>query len=261
MHRQPTTGDIILHTAIIPWLDPATFLPALGGFALIAVCLIIFAETGLLVGFVLPGDTLLIITGLLAFPANNQTPTINLPIWIVCLAISLAAFLGGESGYFIGRKAGPRVFERKESGFFSVENVRRTNHFFERFGGVAVIIARFVPVVRTFAPVAAGVGHMNPRKYSLYNAIGALIWGSGLTFAGYLLGYLPPVADFVTHYIEYILLGAICIGIVPSVYHYIQARRKAIRNRAAGISAAKEAESLALDESMFDQDKGNDTKK
>ena len=113
-------------------------------------------------------------------------------LW-VCLAIGFAAFLGGEAGYFIGHKAGPRVFERKESGFFSVENVRRTNHFFQRFGGLAVIVARFVPIVRTFAPVAAGVGHMSYRKYSLYNFIGAMLWGAGLTFGGYLLGYIPPV--------------------------------------------------------------------
>ena len=89
------------------------------------VCLIVFAETGLLVGFILPGDTLLIITGLLAFPAGGKTPVVNIDIWWVCLAIAFAAFLGGESGYLIGRKAGPPIFERKESGFFSVENVRR----------------------------------------------------------------------------------------------------------------------------------------
>ena len=130
----------------------------------------------------------------------------------MCLAIAAAAFLGGEVGYLIGHKLGPRVFEKKESGLFSVKNVERTNAFFERFGGLAVIVARFVPIVRTFAPVAAGVGHMNYKKYSLYNAIGALIWGAGLTFAGFLLGYIPPVADFVTKYIDVILLAGLNAG-------------------------------------------------
>ena len=138
-----------------------------------------------------------------------------------------------------------------------MENVKRTNGFFERFGGLAVIVARFVPVVRTFAPVAAGVGHMDPRKYSLYNLIGALIWGAGLTFAGFLLGYIPPVADFVTKYIDLILLGAIAIAVVPTVYHYIKATLKARKNRNAELPSSDE---LVLDKSLFDQDKANDAK-
>jgi membrane-associated protein len=173
-------------TGLIPWLDPAEILAWAGPLALVVVCIIVFSETGLLVGFVLPGDTLLIITGLLTFTGTmtDENQGIMIPIWIVCLCISAAAFLGGEVGYLIGHKAGPRVFERKESGLFSKENVIRTNRFFERFGPFAIIAARFVPIVRTFAPVAAGVGHMNYRRYSLYNAIGALIWGSGLTSPG-----------------------------------------------------------------------------
>ena len=187
-------------SGLIPWLDPHAIIVAAGPWALLVVCLIIFTETGLLVGFILPGDTLLIITGLLTFTGTmHATGTgIQIPIWLVCLAISVAAFLGGEVGYLIGHKAGPRIFERRESGLFSKENVIRTNKFFERFGPFAIIAARFVPIVRTFAPVAAGVGHMSYRRYSLYNAIGALIWGSGLTFAGFLLGYIPPIAKFVT---------------------------------------------------------------
>ncbi len=202
---------LIAPAALIPWLDPENLIRGFGAFALLGICFIVFAETGLLVGFLLPGDTLLIISGVLTFAG-----VIEFPIWVVCLAISVAAFLGGEVGYLIGHRVGPRIFERKESGVFSMENVRRTNAFFERFGGLAVILARFVPIVRTFAPVAAGVGHMNPRKYTLYNAIGALIWGSGLTFAGWVLGLIPPfkIGDltvdlraFVVEYIDVILLG------------------------------------------------------
>jgi membrane-associated protein len=236
----------LVPTALIPWLDPETLISGFGAFALLGVCFVVFAETGLLVGFLLPGDTLLVITGLLTF-----TGVIEIDIWWVALAIGLAAFLGGEVGYLIGHKAGPKVFERKETGLFSVENVQRTNAFFERFGGIAVILARFVPVVRTFAPVAAGVGHMNYRKYSLYNLIGALIWGAGLTTAGYLLGYIPPLADFVTNYIDIILLAAVVISVVPTAIHYFQSSHKARKNRQA---AAVRAEDLALSPKDFDQD-------
>ncbi len=238
----------MLPAALIPWLDPENLIAGFGAFALLGVCLIVFAETGLLFGFLFPGDTLLIITGLLTFQGV-------IDIWIlwVCLAISLAAFLGGEVGYLIGHKAGPRIFERKESGFFSIENVKRTNGFFERFGGLAVIVARFVPIVRTFAPVVAGVGHMNYRKYSLYNAAGALLWGSGLTFAGYLLGYIPPLSDFVTKYIDLILLGAVALAVIPTVYHYIQSSIKARKKRNAQLMDDDTVQELVLHPEDFDK--------
>lgn len=238
---------VVLPTALIPFLDPETIIQAAGPWALLVVCFIVFAETGLLVGFLLPGDTLLVITGLLAF-----YPGIGFDIWWVCLFIALAAFLGGEVGYLIGHKAGPRIFERKETGLFSVENVKRTNAFFERFGGLAVILARFVPIVRTFAPVAAGVGHMDYRKYSLYNLIGALIWGAGLTYAGYLLGYVPILGDFVREYIDIILLAAVLLTVIPTAIHYIQSSRKA-KKRAAHQVTDEEAEKLALSPKDFDQ--------
>ena len=240
-------------SALIPWLDPENLIAGFGAFALLGICFIVFAETGLLVGFLLPGDTLLVISGLLAFPALDGSRVIDIDIWWVCLAISLAAFLGGEVGYLIGHKVGPRIFERKETGLFSIENVRRTNHFFERFGGFAVILARFVPIVRTFAPVAAGVGHMNYKKYSLYNLIGALLWGSGLTYAGYLLGYIKWLGDFVTEYIDVILLGAVIITLVPTVIHYLQAVRKARKANATKI----DTETLALHPKDFDQKLGD----
>jgi membrane-associated protein len=243
-------------SALIPWLDPATLIEGFGAFALLGVCFIVFAETGLLVGFLLPGDTLLIITGVLV--ATGEIP---IEIWWVCLAISLAAFLGGEVGYLIGHKAGPRIFERKETGLFSIENVKRTNSFFERFGGLAVIVARFVPIVRTFAPVAAGVGHMDYRKYSLYNAAGAIIWGSGLTFVGYLVGNIPPVSDFIVEYIDLILIAAILIAVVPTAYHYISSMVKARKKRDSHVPTDDEVEKLVLGENLFDQDKSNDPHK
>jgi membrane-associated protein len=243
----------VIHTSLIPWLDPTTIIDSAGPWALLVVCAIIFAETGLLIGFLLPGDTLLVITGILTFSAQAGANAhgIHNDIWWVCLAIGFAAFLGGEAGYLIGRKAGPRIFERKETGLFSVKNVERTNAFFERFGGLAVILARFVPIVRTFAPVAAGVGKMNYKRYSLYNFIGAFIWGAGLTYFGFLLGYIPPVADFVKNYIDLILLGAVVVTVIPTGFHYIQASRKAKKNAEAAASSGDADANLALDPKVF----------
>nr|WP_104162526.1 VTT domain-containing protein [Cryobacterium sp. N22] len=237
----------MINTALIPWLDPEILINGFGPWALLGVCAIVFAETGLLIGFLLPGDTLLVITGLFVF-----FDIITIDIWWVALAIGGAAFIGGEVGYLIGHRLGPRVFERKESGLFSVKNVQRTNAFFVRFGGFAVIAARFVPIVRTFAPVAAGVGHMDYRKYSLYNFIGAMIWGAGLTFFGYFLGYIPPLADFVRDYIDLILLGAVVLTLLPTIYHYVQSTVKARREARAGVTI--DPKKLVLDPETFNTD-------
>jgi len=213
-------------SALLPWLDPNTLIEGAGPWALLVVCAIIFAETGLLIGFIFPGDTLLLITGILTFQH-----VIDIPIVWVALAIGLAAFLGGESGYYIGKKSGPRIFERKEDGLISMASVRRTNEFFAKYGGLAVIIARFVPIVRTFAPIAAGVGKMNYRRYSMYNAIGAFIWGVGVTVIGFLLGNIRPVADFVVKYIDVVLIAVVLLTLIPVVIHYLQGKYRARKAR------------------------------
>lgn len=249
----------MIETAVLPWLEPQTIIEAAGPWALLVVGLIIFAETGLLAGFILPGDTLLIISGLLSNPAAlppGVESAFGTSVFVVAGVITIAAIIAGEVGYWIGHHFGPAVFERKESGLFSIENVKRTNHFFERFGALTVILARFVPVVRTMTPVAAGVGHMNWKKYTLYNIIGAVIWGFGLTLAGYLLGFIPPIAEFVQEYIDLILLAAVFAAILPTIYHYLQATvkaRKAAREGHAVISD-EEAQSLVLDTEVLDHD-------
>lgn len=234
------------NAALIPWLDPQTIIQGAGPWALLVVCFIVFAETGLLVGFLLPGDTLLIIAGLLTHTSN----IFGVNIWVVSLLIALAAFIGGEVGYLIGHKGGPAVFERKESGLFSRKNVERTNAFFERFGGITVILARFVPIVRTFAPVAVGVGHMPWRRYTLYNFIGAMVWGFGLTMIGFLVGYIPWIRDIVVNYIDVILLVAVGGTAIVTLWHYLSERHKACKAAAAGedvVTDAEEAQALALD--------------
>jgi membrane-associated protein len=238
--------------SLIPWLDPANIIEGAGAWALAVVCFIVFAETGLLVGFLLPGDTLLVISGLL----THTSDIFGLNIWVVSLLIALAAFVGGEVGYLIGHKGGPAVFERKESGLFSVKNVERTNAFFDRFGGITIILARFVPIVRTFAPVAAGVGHMPWKRYSLFNLIGALLWGFGLTMVGYLIAYIPWIRDLVVDYIDLILLLAVGGTAVVTLWHYLVERYKAKKAAARGDDVdtdAAEAEALRLDPEVFDR--------
>jgi len=208
-------------SALIPFLDPSTLIHSFGPYALAGICAIVFAETGLLVGFVLPGNTLLIITGLLGHSGLN--------IWISGPLIALAAFLGGELGYYIGHKVGPRIFERKDSGLFSRAQVDRTKRFFDKYGGPAVVLARFVPIVRTFVPIVAGVSHMNYKRYSTYNLVGAVLWGFGLTMVGFLIGYIPPIKDFVTHYIDVILLAAVVLSVGPTLSHVFRNQQKARR--------------------------------
>ncbi|GGH40079.1 DedA family protein [Microbacterium album] len=231
-------------TALIPWLDPQSIIEAAGPWALLVVCLIVFSETGLLVGFLLPGDTLLIIAGVL----TNTVNVFGVNIWVASGLIALAAFVGGEVGYMIGHKGGPAVFERKESGLFSTKNVQRTNAFFERFGGLTIVVARFVPIVRTFAPVAAGVGHMPWRRYTLYNLIGALLWGFGLTMLGYLIAFIPFVSDVVTEYIDVILIAAVGGTVLVTLWHYLAERRKA-----KTVVAPPPAEELVLEPEVFER--------
>ena len=214
----------MLPLATLSFLDPEALIHAFGAWAVLGICAIIFAETGLLVGFIFPGDTLLVLAGVIA---AKDSYGLGLPIWLIALCIAVAAFLGGELGYYIGKKAGPAIFERKESGLFSKANVDRTNAFFHRFGPLAVILARFVPVVRTFLPIAAGVGRMNYKKYSLYNAIGAIVWGVGVTFLGYFIGHIPFVAHIVREYIDIILLAAVVVTVVPMGITYLRNARKA----------------------------------
>jgi membrane-associated protein len=216
--------------------DVAGLIHSAGSLALLLVCAIVFVETGLLIGFLLPGDTLLLITGILTFQG-----TIAQPIWVVCGAIFLAAVLGDQLGYLIGRKGGPAVFERKSSGFFSRKSVERTNGFFARYGGLAVTIARFVPVARTIAPVAAGIGRMSYRKFLLYNVLGALVWGVGLTMVGWGVAHIPGVAELVTKYIEVVLLGVVGVVVLSILVHWLKERRELKREQAEAAAGSTDS--------------------
>jgi membrane-associated protein len=166
-------------------MHPETLIEAFGTLGLFVI---VFAESGLLVGFFLPGDSLLFTAGLLA-----SRGTLNFPLIVVGCAVF--AIAGDQVGYLIGRRAGPAIFRRPESRFFHKKNVDRARAYFEKNGPRTIILARFIPVVRTFAPVVAGVGQMEYRKFVTYNVVGGILWGSGVTTAGYVLGESIPDID------------------------------------------------------------------
>ena len=205
-------------TALGPeWLDPQTLLTGLGDVAFWVVLGIIFAECGLLIGFFLPGDSLLFITGL--FIASGF---ISINIWLACLLLLTAAIVGNAVGYAIGYKVGPALFRREDSKLFKREYVEKTHAFFDKYGGRAIILARFVPIVRTFITAIAGVARMDFRRFMLFTAIGGVIWAVGVTLAGYFLGTIPFVKDN----IEAILLLVVLVSVIPIVIEFIKHRRQ-----------------------------------
>lgn len=198
------------------WLNPETMLTNLGDWAFWAVLAIIFAECGLLIGFFLPGDSLLFIAGLFL-----ATGAIDLNLYLALFLLFLAAFVGNVSGYWIGYKAGPPLFNKPDSKLFKQAYVERTNRFFNEYGGRAIIMARFVPIVRTFITAIAGVGRMDLRKYLIYSAIGAFLWAVGVTLLGYFLGNI----EFVKKNIEIILVLIIFVSLVPVIFEFIRHKR------------------------------------
>ena len=212
--------------ALLPgWLDPATMINGFGSWAVVGILLIIFAECGILIGFVLPGDTLLFLAGLLVAAANSGQQGIHVNLVLFIALLTIAAFAGNMVGYGIGYKVGPTVFTER-SKFLKKEYIDRSHAFFEKYGKVAVLLARFVPIVRTIATVMAGASRMNPRIYALFSAIGGLLWVTVVTVAGYFLGQI----QFVKDHVDLIFLAAVLVvaaGIaLPAIAHLVQRHRR-----------------------------------
>jgi membrane-associated protein len=188
-----------------------------GPLSVLIVCAILFAETGLLFGFFLPGDSILFPMGLMM-----ATGILDFPLWLACLMFTASGWLGDQTGYWIGRKAGPAIFRRPDSKFFNHRNVERTQKFFDRFGPKAIIFAHFVPVMRTFVPVAAGVGKMPYRRYLKYNFIGVTSWATGVTLVGAALGQIP----FVRENAVVVTVAFLIITTIPIITELIKARRE-----------------------------------
>ena len=199
----------------IKWLDPQYLLDQFGDYALWGAAAVIFAECGLLIGFFLPGDSLLFTVGLLV-----SQDKIGYPLWLCCVVLFVASMIGNASGYAIGAKAGPKIFQREDSRIFRRKYVDKTAEFFDKYGNRAIVLARFVPVVRTFITVMAGVGEMGFRRFMVYSAVGGLLWASGVTVLGYYLGQI----SFVRNNIEAMLLAIVLISVVPIAVEFLRAR-------------------------------------
>ncbi len=185
-------------------------LPALVQWAgYVGLTIIIFAETGLLVGFFLPGDSLLVTAGLLC-----SQPDFGFNVWLLGIILTVAAIVGDTVGYSIGRSTGPRIFTREQSLLFNRKHLLRAQAFYEKHGGKTIIIARFMPIVRTFAPVVAGVGQMNYRSFLMYNVIGGVLWIWSMLLIGFVLGRTVPA---VAQHIEKVILLVIFLSILPGI--------------------------------------------
>ncbi|MGI5456736.1 DedA family protein [Streptomyces sp. CA-249302] len=196
------------------WLDPNHLLDTFGIWGLL---LIVFAESGLLIGFFLPGDSLLFTCGLLI--TSNQ---LDFPLWGAIALICVAAILGDQAGYMFGKKVGPSLFNRPDSRLFKQENVVKAHEFFEKYGPKSLVLARFVPVVRTFTPIIAGVSGMKYRSFLTFNVVGGVLWGAGVTLLGSWLGKI----EFVNKNIEAILILIVFVSVIPIIIEFLRARGK-----------------------------------
>jgi len=185
-------------------------LPALVQWAgYVGLTIIIFAETGLLVGFFLPGDSLLVTAGLLA-----ADPAFGLNVWLLGLILTVAAIVGDTVGYHVGKATGPRIFTRENSLFFHKDHLLKAQAFYEKHGGKTIIIARFMPIVRTFAPVVAGVGQMRYASFLAYNVVGGVLWIWSMLITGYVLAKTVPG---VAQHVEKVILVVVFLSILPGI--------------------------------------------
>ncbi len=185
-----------------------------GGLGYLLLAAIVFAETGLLVGLFLPGDSLLFTVGVVAGAGE-------LNIFQICALLAAASILGDQSGYFLGYRTGPSIFSRKDSRLFKQEYVTRTQQFYEKHGGKALIYAKFVPIVRTFAPFMAGVGRMRYARFLAFNVVGGLGWVLSMTLAGYALGGYPLIRK----HFEKVVIGVVVLSVMPLILTYFRSRQ------------------------------------
>jgi membrane-associated protein len=220
-----------------------SMLDTFGVYVYVGLFLIVFAETGLAVGFFLPGDSLLVVAGLFAAAGK-------LDLTILLVTLFIAAVLGDTVGYFTGRKMGRTLFTKPKSRFFNPKHIKKAHTFYEKHGGKTIVLARFVPIVRTFAPIVAGAAEMTYRNFIIYNVFGGLLWVASMLLAGYFLGGL--VEQFVRNvfgiegflledHIDKVVIVVVFLSILPIIFEFIKARREN-KLEAAAASAETEAE-------------------
>lgn len=220
-------------TDLLKYLNPQTLidtlLAMLGNYVYLGLIFIIFAETGLAVGFFLPGDSLLVVCGLMAAAGK-------LNIWVMLVTLFLAAIIGDGVGYYSGKKVGQAIFNKPKSRFFNPKHLKKAHEFYEKHGGKTIVLARFVPIVRTFAPIVAGAADMRYRDFVFYNILGGFLWVTSMLLAGYFLGGVIErimqswfgIEGFkLQEHIDKVVIVVVLLSILPIIYEYIKARREA----------------------------------
>jgi membrane-associated protein len=219
----------LFHT-LKEYLNPKIIIETLlakgGIFVYVGLVFIVFAETGLAVGFFLPGDSLLVVAGLFA-----ATGKLNVAVLLVALFV--AAVVGDAVGYYTGATMGPRLFRRQKSLFFRPSHLQRAHDFYEKYGGKTIIIARFVPIVRTFAPIVAGAAKMPYRKFVVFNVVGGFLWVFSMILAGYYLGTLlrDKLGINLDEHIEWVVIIVVALSLMPPVFEYLKSRREKKRRQ------------------------------
>jgi membrane-associated protein len=210
-----------------PKLIIETLLAKGGVFVYFGLIFIVFAETGLAVGFFLPGDSLLVVAGLFAAAGK-----LNLAILIGSLFV--AAVVGDAVGYYTGARLGPRLFKRKKSLLFRPSHLQKAHAFYEKYGGKTIVIARFVPIVRTFAPIVAGAANMPYRRFVMFNVVGGFLWVSSMLLSGYFLGSLlkSKFGIDLDEHIEWVVIVVVALSLIPPVVEYLKSRREKARGEA-----------------------------
>lgn len=222
------------------WLNPKIMIETLlakgGVFVYVGLVFIVFAETGLAVGFFLPGDSLLVVAGLFA-------ATGKLNVAVLLSSLFVAAVVGDALGYYTGAKMGPKLFRRQKSLLFRPSHLQRAHDFYEKYGGKTIIIARFVPIVRTFAPIVAGAAQMPYRKFVVFNVVGGFLWVFSMILAGYYLGTLlrDKLGINLDEHIEWVVIIVILLSLTPPIYEYLKSRqekrRSAVRDQRSDVAA------------------------
>ncbi len=198
--------DLILH--------PRQFIEPFGPGAYVVLFVVLFAETGLFVGFFLPGDSLLLVAGVLSAP-GSQDYTLN--VLLVMIVCAMAAILGNLTGFWFGRRVGRPLYERQDSRFFKRKHLLAADALYQRHGGITIVLARFMPFVRTFAPIVAGISHMDRRAFAWWTIVGGLLWGSGLPIAGYLLG--EAMGSTLDRFLVPLIVVIVVVSVLPPAIH------------------------------------------
>lgn len=224
---------VTTNLALLPsFLDPVNLLNSFGTWMLVGLLLVVFIESGLLFPL-LPGDSLLFTAGLIAASKSTEVEPFA-PLWVLMVLIPIAAILGDQVGYIIGKKGGAALFKSNDAKIFKKSYIDESHAFFEKHGPITIFLARFVPIVRTFAPLVAGASNMRYRTFITYNIIGGIVWGAGVTLLGFWLGQF----EFIQNNIDYIFIGIVLVSVIPIIVEVGKRFLASRKNPAAKIPAA-----------------------